>query len=152
MIRRKISKKELIEYRMRNGFSGADVYREKKRLKNEERKRRREERKNGKYFLEKESDKSERHPTVYLILMWYKKEKFLKVGMTRKTLKGRFRDVPYKWKVIHSVNVADNLLYAYEQAIHGLCKDLKHIPSMHFTGYTECYCMDAKNKILSIIG
>lgn len=88
--------------------------------------------------------------TVYLIQMWKGKEKFLKVGMTTKTVEQRFKDSPYEYKLLDTLEVANLWLFEYEQAIHALVKDFKHYPSIKFGGYTECYNMDALSKIKTL--
>lgn len=90
-------------------------------------------------------------PKIYVILCWKGREKFLKVGMTTRSIENRFKEIPYKYKVIKFVEINQTELYEYEQAIHGLLRKHKYYPSIKFGGYTECYKMEAKNEILAYI-
>ena len=102
-------------------------------------------------FLRKSAKKTSTHSTVYVVLMWKGREKFIKVGMTTTSIDKRFCNLPYNYKVIHSVDVEKSLLFEYEQAIHGLIKANRYRPTIKFGGHTECYTMDAKSKILSLL-
>lgn len=124
-----------------------------KRSKKKKTKNRNWKNKETKYsFLRKSAKKSSSHSTVYVVLMWKGREKFIKVGMTTTSIEERFKTLPYNYKVVHSVDVDRLLLFEYEQALHGLCKKYKYRPSINFIGRTECYSIDAKKTILSLIG
>lgn len=89
--------------------------------------------------------------TVYVVMMWDKREKFIKVGLTTTTLDIRFSRIPYKWKEIATVEVLPSVVYTYEQSILKMMKRHKYRPCKKFGGYTECFKMDSKNEILALI-
>lgn len=85
-----------------------------------------------------------RNTTAYLyqVLLYKKKEKFYKIGITRnKELSIRFSGIPYKFTEIDLVEINLYDAYSIEQKV---IQDVeKYIPKEYFTGYTECF----KNKI-----
>ena len=83
--------------------------------------------------------------------MWKGREKFLKVGMTTTSIEKRFRETPYSYKVIHSVDVDREILFEYEQAVHGTVRKYSYRPTIKFVGHTECYRMEAKTDILTLL-
>lgn len=89
--------------------------------------------------------------TVYLILCWKGREKFLKVGMTTKTVEQRFRNIPYNWKMLSKSDVTPELLRKYEQAVHSELRKFKYRPSVKFDGYTECFTIEAKEIALRYV-
>jgi hypothetical protein len=88
---------------------------------------------------------TEKSSVVYLIKCFNQNETFLKVGYTTRSIEQRFKDFPYRYKVINTIASDIDLLYRIEQAMHGIGSELSYMPKKHFTGYTECYKIEALN-------
>lgn len=89
---------------------------------------------------------------LYLIKCWEDKEEFIKVGITKGTVKGRYNSIikmPYKYKIIKEI--AMNLYDAFylEQKIKNSLCEYRHYPKQFFNGHTEALHIDCKELILS---
>ena len=56
--------------------------------------------------------------------------------------------MPYKYKVISTFRVDAKALFDYEQSLHSLLKTYRYYPKLKFGGYTECYDIKHKEKIM----
>jgi hypothetical protein len=86
---------------------------------------------------------------IYLIKCYNYKEVFLKLGYTKNSIKKRFKEMPYKYKVLRVLKTKDAELI--ETSIHKLLKNERFIPFTKFAGYTECYDMNMFKKINTLL-
>ena len=108
---------------------------------------------NGNEFsviLKKQSkNKNIKQSQLYLIKCTKGNEVFLKLGLTTKSIKDRFKiDMPYSYEVLATMNVKVDVLLDYEQALHSLFSKQSYTPAIKFSGYTECYNLEAKSDII----
>jgi len=89
-------------------------------------------------------------PIIYIIECYNDNEIFIKVGYTTMKIKNRFYNLPYKYKVIKTVEINKMALFEYEQAIHNLVKEYKYYPKIKFDGYTECYNLNVLDSVLRL--
>mgnify|MGYP000445173801 CR=1 FL=1 len=93
--------------------------------------------------------KDTKESKLYLIRCYSNGEDFLKLGMTTKKVSERFKNnIPYKYEIIGVMPVEINIMLDYEQALHSLFKKYKYYPILEFSGYTECYTLEAKSEII----
>ena len=86
---------------------------------------------------------------LYLIECNKGAEVFLKLGLTTKSVKERYKvGMPYKYKVLATMSVKVSTLLDYEQALHSLLSKHSYRPIIKFGGYTECYNLSAKKDII----
>ncbi len=86
---------------------------------------------------------------IYLIKCYSKERDFVKLGYTSTSIKRRFKDFKYKWKVIRVVKHKDAELI--ETAIHRLLRKDRVVFSDRFSGHTECYSLEKINHIHKLI-
>lgn len=95
------------------------------------------------------SKKSSADAFVYCVRMYGNGEVFIKVGFTLGKLETRFKSLPYGCTVLGKITVNNKHAKLYERAIHDMFQKYRYKPRRYFSGYTECYIMDAKDIILS---
>lgn len=92
---------------------------------------------------------------LYLIQCYNKEEVFLKIGITCKSIKERYRKqklMPYNYKVLIFYEDIDRYnVWSNERFIKKLYKQYKYIPKIKFGGYTECFNIESKKEILEFI-
>lgn len=79
---------------------------------------------------------------LYVIKCFNNSECFYKVGITKNTLKTRFRNtrsMPYKYSVECVIDGEAGYIYDLEVKLHLLLKNKSYEPSIHFRGHTECF-------------
>lgn len=86
---------------------------------------------------------------IYIIICYGKGFKFIKLGYTSVSIKQRFRDFSYKYKVIRVVKNRKSKLI--EESIHRLMYRHRFKFEDKFSGYTECYPVSCLNEIHSLI-
>jgi hypothetical protein len=86
---------------------------------------------------------------IYVIKCYNNNERFIKLGFTKYTVKTRFQNMPYRFKVLRVVYNTDSKLI--ETSIHRAIKDKRFKPSRKFPGYTECYPMSMFKEINRLI-
>ena len=78
--------------------------------------------------------------SLYLIKIFDEKEIFYKVGITRNSLKHRFRKLKdYSFDDLCVVYGEAGFVYDLENKIHQLLRPFRYQPSKHFHGHTECF-------------
>ncbi len=78
--------------------------------------------------------------SLYLIQMKGNGEVFYKIGITKETIKERFRKVKgYSVKLIHVVRGDAGYIWDLEKRIHSLLKRHRYHPEIIFGGHTECF-------------
>lgn len=79
--------------------------------------------------------------TLYKIRMYNDNESFIKIGITKNSIKQRFSGVriPYKYEVIKMITGNSGYIYDLEIKIKKLFKKHKYTPLIKFKGETECF-------------
>lgn len=78
---------------------------------------------------------------LYIIECWNESEKFIKIGITSKSIKERFikNKIPYNYKVLRIISSFNaGFIYDLEHILLRNSKKLKYIPNIYFPGITEC--------------
>lgn len=97
----------------------------------------------------------DKEATLYIIECFNTDERFLKVGITTKTIKERFCKtelMPYKYKILYLYK--DYNLYnvwSNERFIKKLFKHYKYEPKIKFGGYTECLKKESTEEVLGFL-
>lgn len=79
---------------------------------------------------------------VYLIRCFSGREYFFKIGISSRTVKGRFasfKSMPYAYEVIKTHTMQGGDAWDAEKLIHRRLKNFKYKPSVYFGGETECF-------------
>lgn len=92
---------------------------------------------------------------LYLIEVYDEKERFLKIGITSKSVKIRFsgnRKLPYEYKTIIEIE-SENAGEIWEKEIKFKQEFKKHKynPLLNFKGYTECFKLEQKENIINYL-
>ncbi len=90
---------------------------------------------------------------MYIIKATNPTEQFIKVGITTKTVKDRFKidnTLPYNYEVIGTKSGELFDLFQLEQLSKKLLKHHKYKPLVKFNGYTECFVPEALFELLEI--
>lgn len=83
-----------------------------------------------------------RMATLYLISAYNEEEKFIKIGVTFKTIKDRFYGstvFPYKYEIIDHIKSDPTTIYKLERKFHKILRSYKYLPGLFFGGNTECF-------------
>jgi len=86
---------------------------------------------------------------IYIIKCWSSSESFIKLGYTYKSVKVRFKDLEYNYRILRVVNVKNPK--EIETSIHRYLTDKRYHPKIKFVGYTECYKISTFNQINNLI-
>lgn len=79
---------------------------------------------------------------LYIIKCFSDNEVFYKIGITSQELKDRFSGdsrMPYEYKVLFDISERPSYVYDIETKLHRMLKGCKYMPSMTFSGQTECF-------------
>jgi len=83
---------------------------------------------------------------VYKIECWNDTERFIKVGITMRTVKERFHsDMPYNYKILQELHVDLYEAIYMEEALHKELEAHKYTPKIKFGGHTECFKIDQRD-------
>lgn len=89
--------------------------------------------------------------TLYLIELQNETERFLKIGITKNTVKQRFKGkkaMPYTYKIITEVKTKNKeLIWDVEKQLHNDFKEFKYKPKILFGGAYECFDIKQLNNI-----
>lgn len=89
---------------------------------------------------------------LYLIEAYDESEKFLKIGITTKTVEKRFKNVlPYEYESCRIISGELYNLFHVEQQIKKSFASRKYIPKIKFNGHTECFDYDVLPSLLNSI-
>ena len=77
--------------------------------------------------------------TLYKVKMYNNNESFIKIGITKNSIKERFGGIPYKYEVIKMIKADSGYIYDLENRIKRLFKKYNYIPLIKFKGETECF-------------
>lgn len=84
----------------------------------------------------------------YIIKVYNKNEKFVKIGITSTNIKERYRNLKeYKYKIIKTLEGEPSMIYDLEKEYLKKYKTFKYYPKLSFEGKTECFT----TKILTLI-
>lgn len=103
------------------------------------------------------SANSKRYASLYLIKCQNETEEFYKIGITTKSVKGRFSGIsqlPYKYELLHLHCSDGESVWDLEKTLHMEYREFKYVPKMKFGGMYECFSyidLDEYVKLLSII-
>lgn len=92
---------------------------------------------------------------LYLIEVYNEEERFLKIGITSKSIDKRFsrqREMPYNYKILLNIE-SKNALDTWEKEIKLKRKfnKFKYKPELNFKGYTECFKLEQKENIINYL-
>lgn len=89
----------------------------------------------------------------YIIECENEHERFIKIGITKKDVKNRYKNVDFQYKIIYSKEIQLFLYDAWilEQRILFNSNLVKYKPLIHFGGINECFNCDDKEIILNIV-
>jgi len=78
---------------------------------------------------------------LYIIECFNDKERFIKIGITTRTMEARFwkSNMPYKYNIISLLENKPEVVYDKEKGLHRRFKQYKYIPILDFDGYRECF-------------
>jgi hypothetical protein len=96
-------------------------------------------------------ERQKKNGILYLIRATGYKEAFLKLGITGRSPKKRFAGLPYKYMVLKTIGGEPGYIWDMEQRLHELCHDYTYVPSLPFTGATECYDIRYQQAILDLL-
>ena len=85
---------------------------------------------------------------LYVIRCFSEDEEFIKIGITSKTIKERFKRVdrfPYKFEILYQEEGIPEKIFDLEKQIHRDLKEFKYQPKILFRGHTECFSIKIKD-------
>jgi len=90
-------------------------------------------------FFDKRPDLKDAPCRVYLLKLKSNTEEFWKIGLTRRPLKERIRQLPYN--VIEQESVETTLWRGYllEKQFKQVIENYRYTPNVDFAGWTECF-------------
>lgn len=92
---------------------------------------------------------------LYLIEVYNNEEKFLKIGITSKSVDIRFsgnRKLPYEYNTIIEIESEDaGEIWEKEIKFKQDFKKYKYKPTLTFKGYTECFELEQKENIINYL-
>lgn len=89
---------------------------------------------------------------LYVLLLEDNNEKFIKIGMTKRTVKSRFNtSVPYEKTQLKEFDTTLYNAFMVEQTVIREFNKHKYLPIKSFGGKNECFSIEIKNKIIEKI-
>lgn len=92
---------------------------------------------------------------LYLIEVYNEDERFLKIGITSKTVDTRFsgsRKLPYEYNIIAEVSSKDaGYIWEKEIELKQKFKEHQYSPEIKFKGYTECFKLKQRENIINYL-
>ena len=76
---------------------------------------------------------------LYVIKCYDDKESFIKIGITNYDVTYRFKDLPYRFKILYVVTMKKPKIEYYESLLHRRFLKYSYKPIKYFSGYTECF-------------
>lgn len=78
--------------------------------------------------------------SLYVISLKSNKEAFYKIGITKRTVKERFRKLKdYTYSDIFLIHGDAGFIFDLESRLHNILKSFRYEPKIHFDGHTECF-------------
>lgn len=95
-----------------------------------------------------QAEKSENFESykVYIIEVFNKDEKFIKIGRTFNTVEKRFSmdgSLPYSYNIINIIEDNAYRIFHLETKLKRMCKQYSYQPKLKFKGVKECFTLDA---------
>ena len=93
-------------------------------------------------------------PTLYVIECSNDVERFIKIGITMRSITKRFCNktlMPYNYKILHEVSGSADEIFNSEIKFKKELKGLNYKPTVYFSGCNECFTLlseDIINKLL----
>lgn len=84
---------------------------------------------------------------LYIVELKDETTSFIKVGITGRTLKRRFIDIPYQYKLLHQIKTDSANVHDIEKYFKKTLRNFKYKPQIDFGGKTECYTQEALPEI-----
>ena len=79
-------------------------------------------------------------PFMYLIYCYNEEESFIKIGITGKSVKERFRkDMPYNYECIYEISGSSEFIWELEKESHKKFHNKRYVPVLEFGGKLECF-------------
>lgn len=88
---------------------------------------------------------------IYVVELSNKAEKFIKVGITKTSIKKRFEECPYEHRVLFTKLMNVTNAYIKEQVTLYVFQDHKYDPGIHFSGYTECIVSKLAKDVVTFV-
>ena len=76
---------------------------------------------------------------LYKVRLYNELESFIKIGITTKSIKKRFRNIPYYFEVIKIVDGESGYIFDLENRIKRIFKKYKYKHLISYKGESECY-------------
>jgi hypothetical protein len=76
---------------------------------------------------------------VYVVHCWNNQESFYKIGKSFRTLKKRFKDIPYNYEIIEEIIDNGYIICKLEHLLQRSHKEFKYLPKIKFGGMYECF-------------
>ena len=88
-------------------------------------------------------------PSVYVVEMFNDNERFIKIGITYKSVDSRFlkEKLPYKYRLLYLHVDSAEYVFNKERELHKRFKEYRYKPLKHFGGMTECFNMFVLGEI-----
>lgn len=89
-------------------------------------------------------------PKVYIIRCFNDDEEFIKIGITSRTVAGRFKfpsDMPYSYEVLKEIKGSPDFVWDKEKELHRKYKKYRYKPKLSFGGETECFTLNICNSL-----
>jgi hypothetical protein len=76
---------------------------------------------------------------LYKVKLYNDNENFIKIGITTKNIKDRFKSIPYKYEIIKVIEGSSGYIFDLENKTKRMFKKHRYTPLIKFKGKTECY-------------
>lgn len=100
------------------------------------------------------SKKKRKKSIFYIIECWNNEERFIKLGVTSRSISKRFRDnydMPYNYKILREFEYANiDASDALEVKLLSFTKSAIYTPRLNFSGRTETRLLSIKNSLLEL--
>jgi len=86
---------------------------------------------------------------LYIIRCWNNDEEFIKIGITSKSIKYRFRGnllMPYNYEILLEISNTPEIIWNLEKEYHNNYKNYSYRPMINFRGIKECFKIEIINK------
>lgn len=93
-------------------------------------------------------------PKLYVIKCFDKKETFIKIGITMRTIEKRFANkklMPYNYEVLFILEEKASVVFNLEIELKKLFKAEKYTPKLKFCGSRECFNVSQTEKLINLI-
>jgi len=85
---------------------------------------------------------------VYIIKCYNKSESFIKIGITSKSVKERFKyNFPYNYDILFEFSRSPEQTWELEKTFHKEAKNHKYTPKKSFNGNNECFDLNIFESI-----